>query len=283
MWKLSRMLLLLSLLLVFSVACETDPGSSFGDRYWGRYDTEEMDALRWKKEAKRHGDIIERNSDTFEALLAKGYEGSCVVALLSGDPRRISGWCGEKDNTGLTVLMRASKLGDLDIVKVFLAAGAQLEMQNPPHNYGWMRRALDVRDNNGKTALIHAIKHVSPYDFDMPNRFEQMRDALRRQVDIVKMLLAAGAQPNVEDDKGRPPLWFALQAPYDRFVGDLQSDIVEMLVAAGARLDMPEPARRLAVASAKLKGLDIVKMLRDAEAQRAAKRRAATKMVDDGI
>merc|ERR1711998_375782 len=82
----------------------------------------------------------------------------------------------ERTNTGKTILIIASQMGKIELVKTFL-----------------LFRATDInsRSNNGCTALWYAVKN--------------------RNNDVVKYLLESGADPNIRDKMGSTPILIASQ------------------------------------------------------------------------
>jgi uncharacterized protein len=144
--------------------------------------------------------------------------------------------CGAKVNS--TPFYRAAAAADIEVLKLMLAHGAQLE---------WSPSEVKPKDgkpaggggppnpNIGKTPLMAAIKggqgapiaggpgftRIGPPEFREPGS----RDPL----EALNMLLAAGASPNAKAPDGSTPLHLAVQ--------ELQVPMIRTLVAAGAKLD----------------------------------------------
>ena len=95
-----------------------------------------------------------------------------------------------------TALIAAAHLGHAEVVRVLMAAGAPLDHVN---NLGW-------------TALIESIV---------------LGDGGARHTETRRLLLAAGANPNLPDRAGQTPLALARSRGY--------GDMVRLLLQAGAR------------------------------------------------
>lgn len=143
--------------------------------------------------------------------------------------------CGASVNS--TPFYRAATAADVEVLKLLLAKGAQLE---------WSPAAIKPKDgkpaapgrpdpNIGKTPIMAAIKggqgapiaggpgftRIGPPVFREPGS----RDPL----EALNLLLAAGANPNVKAPDGNTPLHLAVQQSH---VG-----MIRALAAAGAKLD----------------------------------------------
>ena len=127
-----------------------------------------------------------------------GYRDSSLaivnILLANGAIVTEANWAGE------TPLMLAAKWASLETIQTLLKAGA----------------AIDAKDNQGQTALIHATKIY----FD-PNRNPPR---------AVRLLLANGARVNDVDRSGRSALMHALNAA--------QGESVKVLIAAGANVNL---------------------------------------------
>ena len=103
---------------------------------------------------------------------------------------------------GYTALMGAAFHGHFEVVRLLLAAGADVNTQ----------------DQGGSTALILA--------------------AINGHAEVVRLLLAAGANVNLQNQAGRTALMWAAQ--------DGRADVVRLLLAVGAELPA---ASRISVAA----------------------------------
>jgi ankyrin repeat protein len=128
-----------------------------------------------------------------------------------------------KSKDGRTPLSLASENGNFEIVKMLVTAGA----------------SIDIRDDKGYTPLNHAVWYKNIVEFLItateadPNflnaKIRNGKTALhlasqRENVEILKILVAAGASIDIRDDKGYTPLHLA--ATYNRI------NIVKFLITA---------------------------------------------------
>jgi ankyrin repeat protein len=129
---------------------------------------------------------------------------------------------------------RAATAADVEVLKLMLAKGAEIEWSpSPPKSNG--KGPARPNPNAGRTPVMAAIKggngapiaggpgftRIGPPVFREPGN----RDPL----EALKVLLAAGANPNVKASDGSTPLHQAVQ---EEHVG-----MIRALVAAGAKLD----------------------------------------------
>jgi uncharacterized protein len=151
-------------------------------------------------------------------------------------------------------LLLASELGHDDIVRRLLAAGASVNLPNGRGATALMFAASRghapvvqtllraggepaLVSKHGNTALISAIVGedmevfrtvlpLVPVDVGPVGRTPLIMACERRQEEMVKMLLEAGADPNQHDGRGRPVLHYAI-APEN-------PALVELLLSGGA-------------------------------------------------
>ena len=129
-----------------------------------------------------------------------------------------------KDYMGRSPLHWACRSGALDVVKLLVKAGA----------------GVRVTDNKGYTCLIRASEHgrtetvrylVNLPQVDLRHKDNESYTALHcaagaQHADVVKVLIDAGADIEIKNELGRPPLIVACHS------GAL--DVVKLLVKAGA-------------------------------------------------
>ena len=144
--------------------------------------------------------------------------------------------CGANINS--TPFYRAAVAADVDVLKLMLAHGAKIE---------WSPSEVKPKDGKkpaggppnrdiGRTPLMAAIKGGMGAPFAAGPGFNRPGPAPYREtegsrepIDAVKVLLAAGADPNAKAPDGSMPLHQAVQ--------EQQVPIIRALVAAGAKLD----------------------------------------------
>jgi hypothetical protein len=114
------------------------------------------------------------------------------------------------DHRNWTLLINASRLGHLDAVKLLLANGAE----------------VNKADKFGSTPLLAASRPFVGY-FKIKGSIELMCAATQDRIEIVKLLLANGAEANRANNEGVTPLFVA--RIYDC------SQIVDLLKKHGAK------------------------------------------------
>ncbi len=142
--------------------------------------------------------------------------------------------CGANINS--SAFYRAATAADVEVLKLMLAHGAQIE---------WSPSEVKPKDgkkpgrpdpNAGRTPLMAAIKNGGMgapiaggpgFTRTIPPPFRE--PGSRDRLEAVKLLLAAGANPNAKAPDGSTPLHQA--------VDEQQVGIIRALVAAGAKLD----------------------------------------------
>ena len=142
--------------------------------------------------------------------------------------------CGASVNS--SPFYRAVTAADVEVLKLLLAKGAQIEWspsEIKPKDGKRPDRGLNA--NAGKTPIMAALKgglgasFAAGPGFDRmvapPNREPGSRDPL----EALQLLLAAGANPNVKAPDGSTPLHQAVEAQHVA--------MIRALVAAGAKLD----------------------------------------------
>jgi ankyrin repeat protein len=143
--------------------------------------------------------------------------------------------CGDQVNA--TPFFRAAIAADVEVLKLMIAKGAQIEWSptEVKKDTDKDKPAGRGNPNVGKTPVMLAMVGGRGAAFAAGPGFERLgpppfREASNREPgDAVKVLLAAGANPNAKAPDGSTPLHQAVAAR--------QVAIIRALVAAGARLD----------------------------------------------
>ena len=158
---------------------------------------------------------------------------------------------------GATPLLFTARVGDDESARLLLKAGADPNDSQPD---GVSALVLAAHSGNGHVAAL-LLEHGAD-----PNAFGSGYTALhaailRSDLNLVKALLARGANPNLRMTKGTPmrrdttdwnlPATLVGASPYLLAAKFLESDIMAVLVAGGAdpRLTMPNGATALMLAA----------------------------------
>jgi ankyrin repeat protein len=131
---------------------------------------------------------------------------------------------------------RAAQAADVEVLKVMLAHGAKLEWtptEVKPKD--GVKPARGINASVGKTPIMVAMAGGNGGPFGGGPGFSRVVEppfrepGNREPVEALKLLLAAGASPNVKAADGTTPLHQAVQLE--------QVEMIKALVAAGAKLD----------------------------------------------
>lgn len=185
---------------------------------------------------------MKNNSSVAYAIMAAQREETAEEALRASDPIEViqallaAGANVNTSRNGFTALRieaSGSRLpGAAKRMKLLLAAGANVNEQ-----YG------DI----GETPLIIALYPHVLLGFDSQGVRLKPADEIRNQLEVIKLLLAAGADPKKRDEKGDSPLHIAFYA-YKGFGMFKQSSegeaIFKALIAAGASLNVRDAKGR---------------------------------------
>ena len=139
--------------------------------------------------------------------------------------------CGGVDgrnDVGDTALMKAARRGHVDIVKLLLNAGADPNIVDKSQLNNCELGYEFGESKWGYTALMHAISANNVYDCTGKNRIE-----------IVKLLLEAGADPNIQTLNGDTPLIEASQRKY------MEEEIISLLLSYKADSNIKRNKRNL--------------------------------------
>jgi len=170
-------------------------------------------------------------ADVIRMLLAKG-----------ADPK-------DKDEMGGTALMLAAEAGDLEVVKLLVEKGVEINAEAHP-GFGAPRfgnlmpdfvKAHSGEPPGGPTALALAVaadnadvvrfllEHGAKVNVRTLGGFNPLLVSARhKQTAIVRMLLAAGADPNSTEYRGATPLTAAAASD------DFSTEMIALLLDAGA-------------------------------------------------
>ncbi len=187
-------------------------------------------------------------------MLAKTAEQTRLLSDLGADVNK-------HDKQGGTALERAALLGTEEMVKLLLSQGA--DPNGPKGKYflrGPLVAAVDSKNIKKVEALLQAGALVNPE----PGKDSALAAAaLRGRLDMVNLLLEAGADPN-HAGYGK---WTALMSS----IRSKNADVVRALLAAAADVNIKALDEKTALDIAlETKQVEIIKMLQEAGAKRGA-------------
>ena len=131
--------------------------------------------------------IHTRGNTPLHTAAANGHAEVVKVLVEAGADPNYATYTGH-----LTPLHFAARIGSLEVCKVLIEAGAE----------------LDKRDKGGQTALLLAI------------------GTERSQIELIRLLIQAGADPNIPNNYGKTPLYWA--------TGGRTVEFVNLLIQAGS-------------------------------------------------
>ncbi len=252
--------------------------------------------------------FVIQNNETDNTILNDFTEMDLINAVINGDSIKLKSFiaAGADVNQSLgyahkgaqTLLMKAASLGQNEIIKILLEAGADINAKDDA-----FFPSDDNFDQNGKTAFFYAIDgghyetvklfiqlgvdvnqqnrtggtpinyaaHNGYVDIvelliksganvNCPKNASPLTMAIRgKHDDVIKQLIKAGADVNIKGDFGFPPLILA------SFLGD--KEIVKLLIQSGADVNIKDNKGNTALGEARKKGYDdIVTILQEAGA-----------------
>jgi ankyrin repeat protein len=158
---------------------------------------------------------------------------------------------------GATPLLFAARVGDVESATLLLKAGADANDSQPD---GVSALVLAAHSGNGNVAAA-LLEHGADPDASGSGYTALHAAILRSDLNLVKALLARGANPNLRMTRGTPmrrdttdwnlPATLIGSTPYLLAARFLESDIMPVLVAGGAdpRLAMPNEADAVMLAA----------------------------------
>lgn len=193
---------------------------------------------------------------------------AAAASVLTGDLRILqtvmAAGASVKENGVLAYATRAAQVewwngrnapGAAEVVKTLLAAGANVNGQSGgttaliSEAYGWklegstqrikvlLAAGADVNAQNagtGETALLNVLQHRD-YQFEKPDAKQQAAAVV--WAETVKLLLAAGANPNRSDKLGNSPLPASFDPMWAMHFPSESEAVFKALVAAGADIN----------------------------------------------
>jgi uncharacterized protein len=141
--------------------------------------------------------------------------------------------CGASVNS--SPFYRAATAADVEVLKLMLAKGAKIEWSPSEIKPKDGKPARGLNGNVGKTPVMMALKGGQGASFAAGPGFDRMvappfrEPGNRDPLEALKLLLAAGADPNAKAPDGSTPLHQAVE--------EQQVALIRALVAGGAKLD----------------------------------------------
>lgn len=168
--------------------------------------------------------------DLIKKLLDKGADPN---KGFQGQLHSLTLCCGEDINA--SPFYRAAVASDVEVLKLMIAKGAKVEWTPPEIKREGRGGGPGRGGNSGRTPMMVAMTGGRGAAFAAGPGFERLspppfREASNREpADAIKVLLAAGANPNAKSGDGATLLHQAVQAR--------RVEIIRALVGAGAKLD----------------------------------------------
>jgi len=187
-----------------------------------------------------HGADVRARSRTFGQLIVRDENGARLVCP---PPPGVNAPCVNAETVekgGSTALLFAARSGDIESAKLLVAAGANVNDEAPDGNSALVVAAYS---GNGKLAEFFLDKDANP-SADKGGYSALHAALLRGDNDLVKSLLAHGANPNTRMTKGTPHMrssqQFALPeslvgaTPFFLAAKYAEPEMMRALAAAGA-------------------------------------------------
>jgi ankyrin repeat protein len=161
-------------------------------------------------------------------------------------------------NIGATPLLRAAKAGDIEVVKLLLAHGALANLPNfngdtplmAAVGKGWINSPTRGAFYTEEQALeVYALLRAAGADVNARTHFNETAlhsAALRGWNELVKRLVADGAQLDVEDGHGLTPIDFAMgRIPkgFNERQPEVRTETAALLKSLGAQVEHPDMPR----------------------------------------
>lgn len=158
-------------------------------------------------------------------------------------------------NIGVTPLIRASKAGDIPVIKLLLAHGALPNLPNFNGDTplmaacakGWINSPSRGANYTEEQALeVYGLLRAAGADVNARTHFNETAlhsAALRGWNKIVQKLIADGAELDVKDGNGLTPIDFAMgRIPkgFNERNPEVRTETVALLKASGAKLENPD-------------------------------------------
>jgi len=177
---------------------------------------DDAEAVKWFRRAAIQGDADAENNlgrmyakgrgvpAALDLIIAANYDDAATVQALLAEGVDVN----TRNKLGQTALMMASRDGHLDVVQALLAKGAD----------------VNAMDNGGETTPLMEGSRVVGYAKNIGNRTALMMASWNGHPDVVRALLAKGADVNAKMSIGWTALTMAKEA-----------EVRALLIQAGAK------------------------------------------------
>lgn len=161
--------------------------------------------------------------------LHAGYREMSLYLIDAGAP------LDTRQHFGRTLLHEAANGGDPELIRLLLARGLEVDAVDDHYKDTPLEYAAGYDKREAVAALLEAGANVNHQDIS--GRTFLHAAVLGKRIKILQMLLAAGADPTIADNKGQTPLDLArAQNP----------KLAKLLEQAGSKTNRREPANRAA-------------------------------------
>src|SRR5579862_4594463 len=200
-------------------------------------------ALMWAV-AERHPDVVRELLSAGADVHARSKTSSRYVLMCCQDFQGDADGGDDTEEGGYTPLLFAARAGDVESATRLLAAGASVEDAAPT---GTSALVLAAHSDRGVFAAFLLEKGANP-NADAAGYTALHAAVIRGNLDVVKALLAHGANPNARQHKGSPARRYSGLAldktmvgatPYLLATRGAQLDIMKALKAGGADVNLP--------------------------------------------
>lgn len=130
-----------------------------------------------------------------------------------------------KDSKGVTPLGLALLTNNLDAVKILLNSGA-----DPNERVGQISFPLNIAINRGQVEAVRDLLEAGARPNEITGQSPLFDAIYKNNFEIIKLLLDYGADPNLKDKKGNTPIDIAIE--------NESNEIIKLLLDHGANKDM---------------------------------------------
>jgi ankyrin repeat protein len=180
-------------------------------------------------------------------------------AVHAGDVKTVAGYLDKgldpntTDSVGLTLLMNASRLGHVELVKLLIARKANVALRSPHGDTALMYASLKGQLAVAQVLITHGAK------VNQPGWTPLHYAAFEGRTELVKLLLSKGAEKDAPAPNGYSALMLAVRSGHPETAKALLYEDADLSIKA------PDGLTALAIARGK-KDLELVELLKRAGA-----------------